>query len=986
MTSRGVFAYLAAPLAFASACAMLLAMRHVELKTSIYDLVGDVATAIPAAVRDRSSNVVPVIVSSPDFAAARSAAESLAERLSADDCGSVRCRFAGDEMSAILDVFGSRCAGLVSERDASLLATAEGRSRLARAAARKYYSSPIPPLFAPAKDPFCLADGFVASLPRSVSGWGLKEGVLAAEQGGVSHVLVSMTLKRSVADDTDALVAFRARLRSAIDEERLCHAGVEYSVCGVPMHTAAAAGRCKSEIGWLTCVSLLFIAMLSALVFGSVKWIPLLASTFVVAASAGALVLALCFSSVHVMSLVLGTTVLGLVVDYSFHWLLQAGDRRREVVWGLLVSFATTEISFLPLVLSTLPILRQSFVFLGVGLAAALAFVLLAYPRPESGGAERSGVAPHCGLGRGVVLLRAALLLVLAVAVFGLFRVRLATDPQDLYRPDAEIAAAEKLFAELGGTADSEGGFVVTSGSDDLETLLEREAAVGLPESVPCASRVLLPLSRRLANVSLEERLREEQGERQCELLGLAALPAIERPLPWQWEDVPQPFVGSLVVGNSLVARVAAEPEGPMPEGVAFCRPKETVGRILSDWTSEARNRLGASFLLMFAVLAVFFRRSAPAVSFPSVFAVCVVWGALSVGGASVNLFHVLACFLLVGMSVDYTVFLRSGGRAALKPVLCSLLTSMVGFGALSFVSFPVVSAFGKVMGLGLPTAFLCAVAMAPGRAAADSTPQTEHGASPLGLEILFLAYRVFGLRALHFCSACVGLCVWAFSGVVRRASPSPRKIAAFACSLADKLVVMAEGPRLPKVELDGSRDAVAFAADVAARKGVFVLSSHCGTIEVLAALGECDVTFHAWMEFSRTSVFNRFYMRHARRGKVVIHPISEFGMETVFEAGDALDSGDCLVMAGDRGFGRMMGVPFRGGELELPEGAFRFANSLGHPVYFVACVATGPCRYRAVVRRLPSGTPDMARSYASALDEVSAEFPEQWFRWEGDA
>ena len=264
-------------------------------------------------------------------------------------------------------------------------------------------------------------------------------------------------------------------------------------------------------------------------------------------------------------------------------------------------------------------------------------------------------------------------------------------------------------------------------------------------------------------------------------------------------------------------------------------------------------------------------------------------------------------------------------------------------------------------------------------------TKKAEHGASPLGLEILFLAYRVFGLRVLHFCSACVGLCVWAFSGAVRRASPSPRKVAAFTCSLADKLVVMAEGPRLPKVELDDSRDAAAFAADVAAKKGVFVLSSHCGTIEVLAALGECDVTFHAWMEFSRTSVFNRFYMRHARRGKVVIHPISEFGMETVFEAGDALDSGDCLVMAGDRGFGRMMDVPFRGGELKLPEGAFRFANSLGHPVYFVACVATGPCRYRAVVRRLPSGTRDMARGYASALDEVSAEFPEQWFRWEGD-
>ena len=61
MANRGVIACVVVPLALASACAMLLATRHVELKTSIYDLVGDVATAIPAAVRERSSNVVPIM-------------------------------------------------------------------------------------------------------------------------------------------------------------------------------------------------------------------------------------------------------------------------------------------------------------------------------------------------------------------------------------------------------------------------------------------------------------------------------------------------------------------------------------------------------------------------------------------------------------------------------------------------------------------------------------------------------------------------------------------------------------------------------------------------------------------------------------------------------------------------------------------------------------------------------------------------------------
>jgi len=142
------------------------------------------------------------------------------------------------------------------------------------------------------------------------------------------------------------------------------------------------------------------------------------------------------------------------------------------------------------------------------------------------------------------------------------------------------------------------------------------------------------------------------------------------------------------------------------------------------------------------------------------------------------------------------------------------------------------------------------------------------------------------------------------------------------------------------------------------------VLSSHCGTVEALAALGECDFAFHAWMDYDRTSVFNRFYMRHAARSKVSIHPISEVGMATAFFAGDALERGDCLVMAGDRG-----------------RGAFRFAHALAANAYFVACVWNGR-GYTAVVRRLPSGAVEMEAAYMRHLGELSERYPEQCFEW----
>lgn len=955
-------------------------VRPVTVETSLYDLIGDASSVVPDAVRRHSSNFVPVVVSSEDPDEARAAADGLFAQLPTDCCENVRYTFGGEGISAIMDFCRVRRAGLVSPRDAELLSTAEGRARIARAALRRYYSSPVPPMFPPAEDPFCLLDGFVSSLPMAFSGWSPKNGVLQAERDGETFILLVMELKPSVAEDTDALVAFGSRLSSVLDAERAGHPGVRYSVSGAPMHTATTASRCKSQIGYLTWFSLAFIAALSAFVFKSARWIPLMAASLLTAAGAGALALISVFSSVHIMTLVFGTTILGLVIDYSFHWLLHASSRRRETVRSLLISFATTEISLLPLMLSSLPVLRQSFVFLGVGLAAALAFLLFAYPR--EGIVESSG--EHDGGFRFGRLAAFATVALMLAALPGLYRLRFATDPKALYRPPADLAAAERQFAELGGTFDAERGLLVTSGPADLESLLNLESSVNLPDSAPRLSRFMPPLPRRLENAALVEKLYAEHGESQRARLALDdALAPPPTPEAWTWDDLPSSALNAFVSGDSLIVSSSPRPEGALPDGVVFCRPQEALGEILSSWTHETGVRLGFAFILMFGVLVVFFRLGAFRELLPSLFAVAVVWGAIGCSGESVNLFNLLACFLLAGMGIDYAVFLHSGGRAAFKPALCSLLTSMAGFGALAFVSFPVIRSFGLVLGLGLPAAFLCAVATT-GRGAVSHNTATEHGASPLGLETLFVVYRIFGLRFLHFCASCVGLSVWAFSRAVRRASPSPRKIVAFTCSLADKLVVMAEGSRLPKVEPDGSPDADAFVADVASGKGVFVLSSHCGTVEVLAALGECRATFHAWMEFSRTSVFNAFYMRHARRGKVVIHPISEFGPDTVFMAGDALDAGDCLVMAGDRGFGRMRRVPFREGGIDLPEGAFRFARALAHPVYFVACVAVAPCRYRAIVRRLPSDdSNEMAKAYAAALDDVTRDFPEQWFRWE---
>lgn len=966
------------PLALAMACAVAVSVRPPAIRTSLYDMVdGDL---VPEALRGRSEQLVPIIVSADGAGAARTAAADLAGLLEDIEGAAVRHGAEGGGLERVLEAMAPKRAGLASPEDAELLATPEGRARIARAAARRYYSSPLPPLFPPTEDPFCLADRFVTSLPRSFSGWTAEDGVLTAEGGGKTHLLLLLELGPEAAMGSKVLENFAVQLGEALDAARKAHPGATFAACGAPLHTAAAAARCRREIGWLSAFSLAFIAGLSLFAFRSAKWIPLLAASLAVAAATGGLALLAGFGEIHLLALVFGTTVLGLVIDYSFHWLMAEPGRGRATAVALAASFATTEIGLVPLMCSSLPVLRQTAVFLAAGLAGALGYVLLCYPWRAAAGtrAPQEAIAPVPGRGAA----RAVAVVLLLAAAAGWLRVRSGTGLDALYRPPADLAAAERLFAELGGTASPEGGTLVTSGADDLETLLAREEAAGVPEGVPRLSRFLPPLGRRLETAALAEKLYGEQGAAQAELLGLGMLEPPPEPVAWTWEDIPDAAREAFVAGGSLVAPLPSAPAGPLPEGVAFCRPRASLEDALSRWTREARFRLVLALAAMAAALLVLRGRGAFAEMLPPLAAIAAVAGGLGLAGTEVNLFHLLAFFLLAGMGVDYAVFLHGGG-GAFKPAVCSLLTSVAGFGALAFVTLPVARAFGVVLGAGLPVAFVCAMAVSRRGEADAGAPSSERCASPLGLEILYWTYRAFGLRALHWGAEAVALSAWCCSRGVRRASPSPRKVAAFARSLADKLAVMAGGRGLRAVVPEDTEDMRGFMADVNAGRGVFVLSSHCGTVEVLSVMGECRRTFHAWMDVGRTSVFNAFYLRHARQGKVRLHPISEFGPETVFEAGDALDAGDCLVLAGDNGRGRLLRVPFGEGSIDLREGAFRLARALEHPAYFVACMEEGPGRYRVTARRLGGTVAEMARDYAEALRAQVVAHPEQWFRWE---
>ena len=76
----------------------------------------------------------------------------------------------------------------------------------------------------------------------------------------------------------------------------------------------------------------------------------------------------------------------------------------------------------------------------------------------------------------------------------------------------------------------------------------------------------------------------------------------------------------------------------------------------------------------------------------------------LSIAGEPLTVFHSMALFLVLGLGMDYVIFVEEmgdEGASTMLAVLLSALTSLLSFGLLAWSSMTVVNAFGITVLIG---------------------------------------------------------------------------------------------------------------------------------------------------------------------------------------------------------------------------------------------------------------------------------------------
>lgn len=679
-----------------------------------------VQRAVDAVSARLRQNVIFMVRTAPTVNAVV-AAERAHQMLSQSGLfSSLQFRISSADQSALAATYFPHRHGLLADADRALLKDSHALQPITQRAFRDLLN-PLLPLNADLlqADPLQLFMHYVNSLAQSNSQLKLQDGVLQYRGERQHAVQIVATLGEGAFDITNHDNYRQLLQQIRVDLSRDFN-GAELLTSGIINYAAVASDNARSEVSLIGIGSMLGITLLMLLTFRSLQplWLSLL--IIGVGLTVALAVLVLLFERVHVMTLVFGASLIG-VLDYSLHFLVEnrlvenrlveSGGARNDgwrclhLVWpALVLSMLTNVAAYLAMLFAPFPGLRQVAVFSALGLSAACLCVLLWFPYLVSARAAakplRSWRLAHWWLDCWDRAPRAAPYLLMIVGVLlaaWIWQAPVDDDIKRLQHMPPQLAAQEQTIKALAGINNDSQFFLIRGNS--LQQILEREEQLrdkldalvgkGALTTYQALSKALPSLARQQNNhrlllkaieadpsalSSYAERtglddavLRDYQAQLQARPPWLSADALLQNPA-FAWRHLLLDFDNESDAGKTAFASVvllAGIRDLPaltlLPaalEGVTLVDHAGSVSSLLGQYRERAMQLAVIAYAL--ALLGLSWRygwRTVLLILCPPAVSALLALSISSALALPINLFNSLAVLVIMGVGIDYTLF-----------------------------------------------------------------------------------------------------------------------------------------------------------------------------------------------------------------------------------------------------------------------------------------------------------------------------------------
>ncbi|NVK56202.1 MAG: hypothetical protein HWE26_11330 [Alteromonadaceae bacterium] len=521
-----------------------------------------------------------------------------------------------------------------------------------------------------------------------------------------------------------------------------------------------SAQSAKSDIQLIAVGSVAGVLLLMMLVFRSLLPLFLSISSIAIGVGFGVLSSTLVFGSIHVLTIVFGASLIGIVVDYSLHYFYHylahrqaSGPAHSGVLFrAMLLSVITSLVGYGALGLSDLLILKKIALFSCSGLAMAWLSVMLLGPlvvrRPIE---ARQSLLKHIIHGCQRIFARRPRVLVIT----GLFitigcggymlvgNTKTNDDPRRFFHVSEALLSQELAIADLTQVYEP-GRYLLIQGEtpEAIFTALNAvTTAEGVaPQAISSVADYLPSPHQQLNNYTLQKKLYEEGGalDRFVAAIGLA--PRISDQVkrdfklaaqtpPLHFDDLENQLPSlpplwfeqdNLIYSFALIRKgsdlPAIEAASKNITSVEYVNTLANASNALKAQRETGTKLLLLAYGLIALLVAVYYRNLSTVVlllipASASFIAIALV----SATGHSINVFHIMALFLVLGLGMDYIIFAKemaSHPETTQQAILLSAVTSLLSFGLLAFSSMPIVQSFGSIILIGNTINFIAAISL----------------------------------------------------------------------------------------------------------------------------------------------------------------------------------------------------------------------------------------------------------------------------------
>jgi predicted exporter len=579
-------------------------------------------------------------------------------------------------------------------------------------------------------------------------------GALVADADGKSWVLLRA---RTTGNAFDMNLPLQVADLLKHSREEAVQADVQLLAASGLLYAANGQRQATREITWVGGGATVGILLLLLLAFRRLRvllaFVPVLVGMLFGAVACVAL-----FGHMHVMTLVLGSSLIGVAVDYPLHYLSKSWSLKPWHSWpalrltlpGLTLSLITSCIGYLALAWTPFPALTQIAVFSAAGLLGAYLSAVCLLPALLKGSDLRPAQWP-LRVAEYLLALRERLLkiartpvllvLLIAFCVGGLLQLDTKNDIRQWVGAPQQLTDEAQTIARITGYQPTSQFFLVRAANQ--QALLERQTA--LSERLD----QLVNLNKLQGYLSLNQLVSQPSEQRQVRE-ALNKLPAFWQPLldvgvPVEALKTELAKLQALPVEDidSALTGPLAEPYrtlwlGPTEDGVAAMvslqglnnpallrvQALDLPGVELVDRLGELNNvfaktqisaaelKLASCVLIVLVLILPFGLGGAlRIVALPLLAALCSL-ASLGWLGQPLTLFSLFGLLLVTAISVDYAILMREqvgGAAVSLLGTLLAALTTWLSFGLLAVSSTPAVSNFGLSVSLGLAFSFILA-------------------------------------------------------------------------------------------------------------------------------------------------------------------------------------------------------------------------------------------------------------------------------------